>query len=414
MLGKNKKPQKVILYIIDKFPIVTETFIYNEITQLCDKGLKMGVIALRKNRNNIYCGNMKRIYFVKCLTQVCPSPFFINFFLIGVQYALKNLFNKKRNTVDFGSQLKNIKVYIISHIIAEYCATNSITHIHAHFASFPTDIAMKVSNMTNIPFSFSAHAQDIYVNSKRLKEKIKAASFVITCTKYNKKYLESIVSKCGYKKNIYHAYHGIDIDIWRYKSKRFAEDKIIQVLTVARLVEKKGLVYLIEAISILKNRRYDIVCQIVGEGVLQQKLGEKIKYFGCNDIVRIVPFVTPTVLERYYHNCDVFVLPCIIADNNDRDGLPNVLIEAMATGTPVIATGISAIPEIIEHEITGLVVKEKDPAGIANAIERISNDKKLYESIILNGRKKVESNFNFMYWNNRLYNLFKRESCSNA
>jgi glycosyltransferase involved in cell wall biosynthesis len=281
----------------------------------------------------------------------------------------------------------------------------SIQHIHAHFANFPTDVAMSISNNSGITFSFSAHANDIYVNPQNLGLKIQKSIFITTCTLYNKTYLDSLVMESQQIK-IYLMYHGIDRSYWNYSPKKIIHTKV-NILFIGRLVEKKGIIYLLEAILQLIKKGILIQLIIIGKGKDEQMLKNFCLINNLENNVLFPGWQSHQQIKQLFAWSDIFVLPSLIASDGDRDGIPNVILEAMVSGVPVISTSVSGITEIVQHQVTGLLVSEKDSNQLIDAILTLINDNNLRISIIKNAYKLITEKFDFEKNNELLLSLFE-------
>ncbi len=395
---------KKIVYIIEKFPSPTEYFILNEILQFEGRGIESNILVLKKQKEFlgiIELGDLKstifylpKIYFY--------FPFFIFFkqpilFIKSLDFLSSDIKKKP---------LKTFRDYCISIYFSSKLKKNKKIHFHAHFAFLAVDIASILANINKTKYSVSMHAQDIYTNESKLGQVISECSFLVTCTQYNKQYLNNLTSY-RYENKIHIIYHGIDISNWIYEKCNFLNSSQIKIACIARLVEKKGLIYLLEAISKLVRQGHNIKCTIVGEGYLKEKF---IEYINENDLeksVNLLNFQSQDKVKDILLESDMFILPSIIAKNGDRDGLPNVIVEAMVLGVPVISTEISAIPEMIENRYSGLLVKDKDANAIVNAVKELINDKNLYGSISENAKKKVKSELEIQHCTNSLIKIFQ-------
>jgi len=250
-----------------------------------------------------------------------------------------------------------------------------------------------VHRLAGCPFSFTAHAKDIYLTEREeLGRKIATAEFVITCTGFNRKYLQEIASNGT---PIHLCYHGVDLSRFSGEPgesrRRYAETPLI--LSVGRFCEKKGFPFLIQACHRLKQGGRRFVCRMVGFGPLQEQLEELIRTLELQDCVSLAGKMTQNDLIREYQRADVFVLPCLVADDGDRDGIPNVLVEAMAMRIPVVSTPVSGIGELVDHMENGLLTPEKDSEALAAAIETLLDDPLLRDRLGENGRQKVMAGF---------------------
>jgi len=259
----------------------------------------------------------------------------------------------------------------------------------------PTTAAVILSKLTGIPFSFTAHAWDIFVNCDGLEDKINRAKFVITCTDYNRKFLSHFCQN-GQHKKVHLNYHGIDIDKFMVHGSRFMDrkqDQRFKILAIGRLVETKGFEYLIEACRILNDKGVDFECQIVGSGPLENKLESLSTSYELRAKIQFLGIRTQEEIKKLYSEATVLAQPSVMARNGDRDGIPNVILEAMALGVPVVATNFSGIPEAVIEGKTGILVPEKDAVALAVAIENIYQDAKRRDILIRNARELIEQKF---------------------
>jgi glycosyltransferase involved in cell wall biosynthesis len=292
--------------------------------------------------------------------------------------------------------------------LAEILSREPVAHLHAHFAHDPTLVAMFTHHLTGIPYSFTAHAKDIYVKTppEVLRAEARLARAVVTCTEYNRKYL---VDQVGLAPNgkLHCIYHGLDLSQFKFKSPRNSHKGAPIILSVARLLEKKGLNDLVCAADILRRRGYSFQVEIIGDGPLRQALETRVKQLGLNDRVRLLGALPHKEVCTAYQRASIFALPCIVAADGDRDGVPNVLPEAMASGVPVVATPISGIPELIETELQGLLVPPNSPEMLADALDRLLTQPELCGRLALAARAKVEARFSSDGNSARLLALFQ-------
>jgi len=246
--------------------------------------------------------------------------------------------------------------------------------------------------LTNIPFSFTAHAGDIYTaKHEDLREKISAAQFVVTCTRANQEYLQALVNE-SQRHKIRLSYHGVNFEKFDLpRDMRLAEPPLL--LSAGRLVEKKGFPYLLEACRILKDKGYAFRCRILGEGPERANLKGVVASLGLTTLVELPGSCSQEELLKWYRRATSFVLPCTVGHNGDRDGIPNVLLEAMAAGVPVVSTPISGIPEVIRSGYNGLLTPERDAQALASTIAELLDDSILGERLRSSGRSTVAEKF---------------------
>lgn len=258
--------------------------------------------------------------------------------------------------------------------------SRGVRHLHAHFCHGATTVTWLASLITGVPFSFTAHAKDIYCESLNpaglLARKIRAARLVVTCTEANRAHLASMTSGTP----IHCIYHGLNSDFSRLLGDASLEAVVgrqstLRILAVGRMVAKKGLDVLVDACAILTKRGVPLRLDIVGEpGDQAGRLAAQVSHYGLSNAVTIRGPMTQAALVEQYRKASVFCLPCRIAPDGDRDGIPNVLMEAMACGLPVVTTPVSGIPELLRHDVNGLFVPPDDAGATADALQSLHAD----------------------------------------
>ena len=272
--------------------------------------------------------------------------------------------------------------------LAAAARMRGISHLHAHFAKLATGVARAAAAELQVPYSFTAHARDIFeqsVDPQALAERIRDAAQVITVSRFNVDYLEQ---QHGRRASL--VYNGVSLDALSYTSPERREPV---VLAVGRLIEKKGFADLIEAAAILTREGAAFRCEIVGEGEERDALAARIAELGLEDRVRLLGARTSEQVQAHMRACAVLAVPCVVAGDGDRDGLPTVLLEAMALGTPCVGTDVTGIPEALVDEVTGLGVPQRDPAALAAALQRLLTDAALRVRLAEAARALVERRF---------------------
>jgi glycosyltransferase involved in cell wall biosynthesis len=263
-------------------------------------------------------------------------------------------------------------------------------HLHAHFSHDPTTVAFFASWLTGIPYSFSAHAKDMYTqNQDFLLRKIEKASFVVTCTEYNKGYLHQIA---GMAAPIFRCYHGVDLDFFVAPVKANS-NPYPRILSIGRFVPKKGFLVLIRALHLLREKGFNFGCTIIGSGPMENDLRKLILDLELGDCIELLSPMSQHELLQYYESADLFALASEVQDDGDRDGVPNVIVEAMAMEIPVVSTNVSGIPESVIHGENGILVPEKDPSALSEGIAAVLNQPEMARQFGRAGRKKVEQEF---------------------
>ncbi len=296
---------------------------------------------------------------------------------------------------------------IYLHVLQEKKTGKKIDHLHAHFAHDPTLIAYLVHCITDIPFSFTAHARDLYqVHEKVLIDRICQATAVITCCQANLEYLNQLAPSQQAKFSL--IYHGVNLKDFQpvFNASQGSNAEWPTILSVGRLVEKKGFQDLLQALLLVKRKGEHFRCMIYGDGPLSQQLQEWIKEHEMAGEVRLHGDRTQQELISEFQNATLFLLTPFQTEDGDRDGIPNVLLEAMAVGLPVITTAVSGIPELVENNRTGLLYQPHDVEGISSGIVDLLHDAEKRSQLSRAALKKVRVQFDITQSANRLKDLF--------
>jgi glycosyltransferase involved in cell wall biosynthesis len=405
----------VLGIILKGYPRISETFISNEILLLEKLGFKIHLFSMRHPREPFCHESVTKIkatvdYLPESFLAHVPRLLFHNLMQLGkrprdyartFKTALKRLLRNKRPAT--------IKHMLQAGILVDRLLPGSgVTHLHAHFAHSPTSVAMFASRLCGIPFSFTAHAKDIFTSDPRqLREKLLLARFVVTCTEYNRRYLMGLTD--GEQVPIHRIYHGIDLDLFSGYGKEGALSSPYQIITVARITKKKGLHTVYKALRHLVDQGFPVRHTLIGDGDDRRQILALIEELGLKPVTQWLGTQPHRVVLDHYSKADLFVLGCEVAPNGDRDGIPNVFLESMAMGVPVVATTVSAIPELIENETTGLLVPPGEPLKMAEAMSRLLTERSLRERIIIQGRDRIIRDFNNKDLINELAALYKRE-----
>jgi glycosyltransferase involved in cell wall biosynthesis len=365
-----------VTFLLKRFPRLSETFILNELLALERQGVPLRIYSILNPQEEVVHADVAKL----------RTP--VEYFPVGIRGAwhlarahLRMLSGAPgayaRTLADAASRrrLAALKHFVRAGWLAARLRDVEAGHLHAHFAHGPASVAQFASQISGIGFSFTAHAKDIYTTPPELlRTKLRAARFVVTCTQYNARHLADLAGD-PWANRIFRIYHGVDFDRFRSngaRSKRPAGRPMC--LAVGRLVEKKGFTYLIEAMQILTASGRRVGVRIVGGGDQRKALEAQVARAGLEGVVELSGPMPQEDLLALYEDAAVFVLPCVVTDNGDRDGIPNVLVEAMRMGVPVVSTAISGIPELVLDGKTGLLVPPRDAEALANAIAALLDD----------------------------------------
>jgi glycosyltransferase involved in cell wall biosynthesis len=275
-----------------------------------------------------------------------------------------------------------------------------------HFALNATTLALIVSRLTGVPFSFTAHANDIFANPIMLAEKIANANMINAISDYNARFLCDFVPDPRTRAEIRVVRCGIDVTDFA-PTKRPSPNEEPTILAVGRLVEKKGYPYLIEACGFLADRGHRFRCLIVGDGPQQALLQKMIDERELNGVVQLIGPVFQEHLKEYLAQADIITLPCVVAQDGDMDGIPNSLMEGMAMEIPAVSTRLSGIPELIDHLENGLLVEPNDAAGLADALALLLDDAELRLRLGRAARAKIVAEYEIGANADRLLEIFR-------
>lgn len=391
-------------YVLKRYPRYSETFIVNEILAHEEAGLEVEIFALRPPSDTHFQDLLAR---VRAPVHYLPSSG------IKAEDLWSGLAKAAEMIPDFWTMLERatdaeVRDVYQAALLAREARLKGISHLHAHFATVAATVARLASSFSGIPYTFTAHAKDIFHESVReedLRRKLEDAASVITVSDYNLAYLRDIFGPAASRMS--RVYNGLDLQRFPYEAPLNRPPRIV---AVGRLVEKKGFEYLIEACALLAASGRRFTCQIVGAGELEADLRSRVRRSGLGGVVELIGPRPQGEIVRLVRGAAVFVAPCVVGEDGNRDGLPTVLLEAMALGTPCVSTEVTGIPEVLRDGETGLMAPQRDPAALASAIARLTEDGALRVGLANNARRLIETNFDVHRNAGRLREVFAEAS----
>ncbi len=282
-----------------------------------------------------------------------------------------------------------------------------ITHLHAHFGNSAAEVARLAAAQAGIGYSFTAHARDIFLDGldhDALARRLHAARKVVTVSDFNRQHLMARYDLAPGQ--VVRIYNGLDLR--RFSRSQAAREPLI--LAVGRLIEKKGFGDLVDACALLRERGQRFRCVIAGGGPLQETLAGQIAALDLGEHVQLLGAVSPGEVQHWMQRASVFAAPCVVGADGDRDGLPTVLLEAMALGCPCVSTDVTGIPEVLSDGQSGLQVPQHDAAALADAMGRLLADPTLCERLAQAARERIERDFDIHHNAARLRRLFAVEA----
>lgn len=286
----------------------------------------------------------------------------------------------------------------------------AVTHLHAHFIHTPASVARYCAIITNLAWTCSAHAKDIWTSNEReLTTKLADARWVVTCTRAGHSRLRALAPR---PQDVHLSYHGLDLDRFSTPDADRAEAAgrdgtraPVELVTVSRAVAKKGLDTLIEALARLP-RQLAWRWTHIGGGGLSDSLRRQAERLAIADRIDWRGALTQQEVLRQLRASDIFVLPCRVARDGDRDGLPNVIVEAQSQRLPVVSTTVSGIPELIEDGRNGVLVAPDDVDALAAALAALIADPATRQAMGRLGEEKVRAQFDHRRSVSHLRDLF--------
>jgi glycosyltransferase involved in cell wall biosynthesis len=410
MTSKSKLPVSAgrrLAYVIGTFPSLTVTFIEREVLEAKQSGSDIVLLSIRHPKEFEMRPEIREL--ANETRYLLPASWFgvlwaHLFFALTRPWTLVStaVYLLTRPHTGFLARLKTALHIGEGVYAASLLRPDRIEHIHAHFADRAATVALVAARLLGGTYSLTAHANDIYVSPTLLKEKIANAEFATTCTSYNKSYLEEVTGQ-----SVELIYHGLDFQQIGFEDVRKERATPPLILSVGQLKEKKGFPVLLRACQILKKNGTKFQCEIVGDGPERSSLERLWRNLGLEDTVTFAGARPNTAVMNRYVEASIFVLPCVIASNDDRDGIPNVLLEAMAHDLPIVSTPVSGIPEILQDEVTGLMSVPGDEESLADAMSRLLHDPSLRMALGRRGREVVEERFDIHKNIGRLMDLLE-------
>ena len=385
-----------IAYVVSRFPKLTETFILFELLAVERQAQRVELFPLLRHRESVSHPEA-----LDLVGRARYEPFLSRAIIASQLRALRRqpraylgaLAALMRGTLGsanyfFGGLAIFPKVVQMAHEMELL----GVRHVHCHFSNYPAAAGFIIHRLTGIPFSFVAHGSDLHVDRHMLDRKVREAAFVIAISRDN---LEEIVAECGeWARERVHVVHcGVDTALLRPRAERDATPRPFTILAIGTLHEVKGQSVLIDACRLLIEAGLELRCRFIGEGEDEARLRAQIDDAGLGDVVTLDGRRTRSEVVAALGEADLLVAPSVVARNGKREGIPVVLMEAMSCGLPVVASRLSGIPELVEDEVSGLLVDPGDVTALAAAIRRLMDDPHLRVRMGAAARQRILSAF---------------------
>ncbi len=424
------EPVRPVAYLTKRFPRLSETFILDEVLGLEDAGVPLRLFAIRDPHESLVQPDVARVR--GPLAYLRPEPAvrarlgWLGSTLVGhARVAAGHPARYWRTLVDaFGHRQRRAALshFVDAGHLAARLERDDARHLHAAFAHGPAAVAHQVHLLTGLPFSFAAHAKDIYVSDpEQLARRAAAAEFMLVCSESARAELAGIAGPAADRIRL--QYHGLDALRFHPGEPALAVpfgagerpaaserpsasehapaagarpadgERPFRLLAAGRLVEKKGYPVLLDALALLAREGHGVTCRIVGAGPLRAELEAHARALGIDGAVTFDGALSHGNVAGAYRDADAFVQCSVVLPDGDRDGVPNVVLEAMASGLAVVASDVAGIPEAVVDGVTGFLVPPSDPAAVADRIARLVGNPALARRLGAAGRSRVLERF---------------------
>lgn len=374
-------------YVLKMYPRFSETFVVTEILALQELGTDLDIFSLRPPVDGRFHESLSRVRAPVTYVPMPGKPPEIWAALSGARELHGERFDACIGEVLAAPPMDGCQALLLAGLVRE----RGLTHLHAHFGTVAAGVARLAARIAGITYSVTLHAKDIFhedVDDDELTARISDAAAVVTVSDFNERYLrERYGDATG---TLVRIYNGIDLDAFTASR---PDDRPPLVVGVGRLVEKKGFHHLVDAVARLRDRGRPIRLELVGGGPEEQALRTRVAALDLDDRVTFHGPLTQAETRDRMRAAAVLAAPCVVGLDGNRDGLPTVILESLALGTPVVATPVTGIPEAVLDGQTGLLVPEGDAVALADALDRLVDDADLRCRLAEQGRRHVEERF---------------------
>lgn len=377
-------------YLLAQFPVLSQTFVINELIELIDRGHEVYIFSLSQPKTKALHPEVERYGLVERAYYLPGVPK-----LTGDSTESSSWTGVLSNVYGGNTRRARLLSEVFDRTAAQRIARKvdelGLDVLHAHFYGLPSGMAALVSQKTGVPYTFTCHAVDIFVepNADVMRRHMEAAAKVITVSEYNKRYLRRVTGVAEDRIEVVRACS--ILDIFSFLEKVEEEGSI---LSVGRLVEKKGLKYGLRAVTELVGEFPNLNYRIAGDGPLMADLKALVGMLGLEENVVLLGPVGHDAVRRELSRASVALLPCVEASNGDRDAIPVALQEAMCAGIPVVSTTLGSIPELVEDGRNGYLVPPCEVNGLTAALDRLLRDRMLRRRMGEDARTTIQERFN--------------------
>lgn len=374
-------------YVLKVYPRFSETFVVTEILAREARGTEIEIFSLRPPADSRFHDTLARVSAPVTYVPRVRRPDELWAALAAAAAELPRLPEALPELLSADAEDAGQAVDLAVRV-----RRAGLTHLHAHFGSVATTVARLASLLTGVPYSFTAHAKDIFhesVDPADLRRKLAGAAHAVTVSDWNAAYLADRYGAAAGR--VHRVYNGLDLDAFPFAPD--AADRPPVVAAVGRLVEKKGFDVLLDACRLLADAGREFRCQVVGTGLLEAELRDRSARLGLTGVVEFTGPLPQPQVRAVVRSAAVLAAPCVVGTDGNQDGLPTVLLEAMALGTPCVSTDVAGIGEVVRDETTGLLVPQREAGALASALARLLDDTALRTRLAAAARDLVEKEF---------------------
>lgn len=391
--------RNAIAVLVARFPRIDETYILREINELERQGQPVVLIPLLRQHSLVIHEEAKpwldrALYLPLMSWKILLGN--VRVFAAAPGRYLRLLAQLVAGTIVRPRTLvRTLALFPKSAYLARILPGLGVKHVHSHFATHATTMSYIIASLSEVTFSFTVHGPDVFVHRLLLRQKLAKAKFVRVISTFNKAFLSALYPAATREKlEVIHM--GLNPDVYADAAEQQRRDphQRTQILSVASLLPNKAFPLLIDACARLIRDGVDIECTIVGDGPLRDVTQAWIDRHGMSERIHLTGVLPQHEVARLMGSTDIFVMPSIIANDGQMDGIPMSLMEAMAAGRPVVASSISGIPELVQNHVSGILIDATHADRIAASVRKLVDDPALREAMGRAGQHKVRREFN--------------------
>ncbi len=405
-----------VVYVLADFPVRSERFVVREIAALHELGVGLRLLTMRPGPGAETAAPEKGPELWRR-----PPWWSLGLWIPAIGAALRRprtalrLLTLARAAGTNGRgwrRARAVRLTVLALCFASRLRRHPPDVVHAHFASAPATLGLLIAAWLERPWGFSVHAHDLYAEPIDLPFKVRHANCVLACSEAAADDLRRRLPRELHPR-VHTVHHGLDLETWRRRADA-GSDGVPLILGVGRLEPKKGFEHLVDACAILRDEGLRFCCELIGAGREHPRLARRIARLGLHAHVRILPWRPTHFLRQDYARAAVLAVPSVIAEDGDRDNIPNVVVEALACEVPIVASALPALRRLLEPAGSARLVHPGDPRALATGLHEVVTDRELSRMLRVNGRRLATERFDPLANGRRLRELLARSSAEGA